>query len=223
LVHRRKAATWRAKVRRLTLIHACRDPLHTAVVGVVAQVELEDLHRLLVLNHPSAGRHQRLRHAAARKDLLPDTLGELVAAIGGPPTEPGEGLEEQAPSVAPQTLCVSRLDHLGVRNSSQQNVLRGPWHPQALKPCCVTQQGQIALVRIQRMRLRVWREHDGIGKVGLAQRCAGGFSEREIGQAVVDQVDGDIPQPEHAVTQTELSGASDDRLQPVPLEQARTR
>ena len=44
-IYRCEAATGRAEVRRLALIQARRHPLHLAVVGVIAQVELQRLQR----------------------------------------------------------------------------------------------------------------------------------------------------------------------------------
>ena len=52
----REAASERAKVRGLALIQARRHPLHRAVVGVFAQVELQRLHRRLIRDDSFAGR-----------------------------------------------------------------------------------------------------------------------------------------------------------------------
>ncbi|CAN5603945.1 hypothetical protein BH11PSE7_BH11PSE7_17650 [soil metagenome] len=219
-IHRRKAATGRSKVCRLALVQPCRDPLHAAVIGVVAQVKLEDLHRRFVLDHASAWRHQRLRHIASGEDLLPDALGEFVATVRGPATEPGEGLEEQVLAIAPQPVAMLRLHHLSVGNAGQQHVLRGLRHTKGLQPCRVSEQGQIALVCVQRVRLRVGRQHDGAREVGLAQHRTGGFSQREVGQAVVNQVDGPVPVPERTTVKPEVCRACDHCLDAVPLEQA---
>jgi hypothetical protein len=135
----------------------------------------------LVRDDPPAGCHQRLCHIATGEDFLPNTLCELVAAVGGASAEPGKGLEEQAPPLAPEAFGVLRVHDLGMRNSSQQYVLGGLWYAQRLQPRCIAEQGQVALVRVQRVRLGVWREHHCIGQVGLAQRRAGGLGQQKIG------------------------------------------
>ena len=53
----------------------------------------------------------------------------------------------------------------------------------------VTQQDEIALVRIQRVRVRVRRDHREIARISLGERRVCGVGEVEIRAAVVDEID----------------------------------
>ena len=113
-----------------------------------------------------------------------------------------------------------RLHQFSSGNAGHQDVLRSLRHAKSLQTCRVAEQGQVALVRIQGVRLRVRRQHHRIAKVGLAQRGAGGLSQIKICQAVVDEVDRQIAVPQHALTQTEISRPGDHGPQTVPLKQS---
>ena len=92
-----------------------------------------------------------------------------------------------------------------MRDASHQNLLDGRRHSQWLEPLRVSEQGEIALVRVQGMRLRVWREDDGTLEVGVPQRGTGRSVEREVREAVVDQVDRKVTVPaRHRASQTRM-------------------
>ena len=101
----------------------------------------------------------------------------------------------------------------------KQDVLRRCRHAQGLQPRVIAEQREVPLVGVQRMGLRVRCQHDSLVQIGFAQRGAARLLQVEVGQAVVDQIDGQIAVPQHAVAPFECGRIGDDRAQAMPLEQ----
>ena len=69
------------------------------------------------------------------------------------------------------------------------------------------------------MGARMRCQHDTLLQIGFTQRAACGLLQVEVGQPVVDQVNGQIAMPQQAVAKFERRWAGDDRAQPVLAEQ----
>ena len=69
------------------------------------------------------------------------------------------------------------------------------------------------------MGARMLCQHDTLLQIGFTQRAACGLLQVEVGQSVVDQVNGQIAMPQQAVAKFERHWAGDDRAQPVLAEQ----
>ncbi|MNQ80600.1 hypothetical protein D3C85_955870 [compost metagenome] len=106
-----------------------------------------------------------------------------------------------------------------MRDAGQQQLAGGRRNAQILQLALIAEQRQVVLVRIQRVGLRVRRDQDGALQIGLAQRCVGGIIEGEVGQAVVDQIDGQFAMPELPALEAEFAGIGDHRLPAMALEQ----
>ena len=101
----------------------------------------------------------------------------------------------------------------------QQDLLRGLRHAQRLQSRGIAEQCEVALVGVQRMGLRMRRQHDPALQIRFAQRGASGLLQVEVGQPVVDQVDGQVAMPQRAAAPFERGRVGDDRAQAMPLEQ----
>ena len=101
----------------------------------------------------------------------------------------------------------------------EQKFLCGLWHTQGLQPCGIAEQREVPLVGVQRMGLRVRRQHHGVLQDRFTQRGAARLLQVEVGQSVVDQVDGQVAVPQHAAAPFQRGRIGDDRTQAVPLEQ----
>jgi len=86
-----------------------------------------------------------------------------------------------------------------MRNTGQQNGLRGGRDAKRVEARGIGEQGQIALVGIQGVRLRVRREHHRMRQIGRAQGGMRARLEHEVSEPVVDQVDRGVAVPQDAV------------------------
>jgi hypothetical protein len=161
-----------------------------------------------------------LGNILGRQDFLPHALGQLVAAVGSLPAVPREGLEEQVAALAPQALRIGAGDDFRERYVRQQYLPGLRWNAQRFQRLRTAEQRQVALVRIQGMCLRMRRQHDGPGGIGVVQRPAFGGFEHEVGQAVVHQVDPAFAQAQHAVPEGQRRRIRDQCVDAVTGEQA---
>ncbi|MFB8830756.1 hypothetical protein ACE0DR_18655 [Azotobacter sp. CWF10] len=214
--HRREAAALGTEVGGLPLVDARGQPLDPPVVDVGAQVVF---HRAARRGTPLARCHQRLGDIAAAQDVLPDTPGELVAAVGATAAEAADRLEEQPAPLGPQALGTLGPHQPRARHVAQQDRLRLLRDAQTRQHLGIAQIGQAPLVGVEGMRLRMRRQHHGIAQIGFAQGPAVIALQIEIGQAVVHQVDGLLAQQQPAVAQLELRRVGDQGLDAVPAEQ----
>ena len=173
----------------------------------------------LVVDHPFPRRDDGLGHVVAGQDVLPDPLRQLVAAVGRAAAVACHRLEEQAAARVPQALRIGRVDDLGARHMLQQDLLRGLRNAQCLQSRGIAEQCEVALVGVQRVGLRMRCQHDRALQIRLAQRGAAGLVQVEVGQPVVDQVDGQVAVPQRAAAPFERGRVGDDRSQAMPLEQ----
>lgn len=156
-----------------------------AAIGVVAHVKLEGLRRFATRDGVLARGHQGLGNVAARSNVSPHAVCELVAPLGGFAAVASEGLEEELFARVPKALGVGRCHHLGVRNAGQQHRLGGLRHPHGLQGIGMAQQGQVAFVGQQCVGLRVGGEHHRVLQIRLAQVGVCGLGQGKVGQAVV--------------------------------------
>lgn len=77
----------------------------------------------------------------------------------------------------------------------EQDALRSIRCTQGVHPCSVADPRQLAFVCVQRMRLWVRCQYDGLLHTGLPQSGAAGLHKVKISRAVVDQIDGPITAP----------------------------
>src|ERR1035437_5478866 len=79
---RRKTATVRSEIGRLSLIHARRNELYAALIDVIAQVQLEILLNAINQQTPFRRWNQRLGNIATAGNFAKHSFGQLVAPVG---------------------------------------------------------------------------------------------------------------------------------------------
>src|SRR5690606_40486083 len=77
----------------------------------------------------------------------------------------------------------------------------------------LNQEGQIAFVGMQGVRLRMRCQYDGVIQVGASQIGMSGLFEHEIGESVVHQINDLIAMPELASAPCQFGRVGDDHVQ----------
>ena len=150
---------------------------------------------------------------------MPDTLGQLVATVGGPASKTGDRLEKEASTCSPKALLIVRIDHFGAGNVFEQYLLRRLGNAQRLQLRRIAEHCEPPLVGIQRVGLWVRCQHNPTIQVGFTQRAAAGFLQIKISEPVVNQIDGEFTMPQHTAAPLQRRRTANNRAHTVTLEQ----
>ena len=100
------------------MVHPRGHPLHSAVIGIRTQIKFHGFGVNLV-HQAFPGQNDALGNVVTRKDVLPNTLGQLVSPVGTAAALTDNRFKKQASACAPESFLVAGLRHLDARRLSR--------------------------------------------------------------------------------------------------------
>src|SRR5258706_7441357 len=179
-----------------------------------------ELHRLAIdTGVADAGPRELLGDVAAGHDLLPNAPRQLVAAVRPFAAVARRRFEEQPAPFAPEHIAglLGHHQRAGMPDFRTERTRIG--HAPGAQQRFVAELRQHTLVRIQRMGTRIRREHDMASHVGIPQHGMSWLGQREVGEAVVHEIDRRAAAPQAMVTQIELGRIGHHRTQATRAEE----
>src|SRR5450830_449596 len=152
--------------------------------------------------------------------FLPNPLCNLVAPVSSFSSIPGNRLEKQVAALVPQSFSVTCRYALRGRHVSNQYLNRRLGHTESFQCCGIAQNGEISLVCVESVSLRMRGEYYGVLAVGVMQRARLRRLEHEVSKSVVDQVNLQLTTPQCAVCKDKFTRVCDNGIDVVPGEQS---
>ena len=171
------------------MVEPCRAQQYFSGIGIKPHIhfELDDIR--LKADLARARRRKPLRDIAALNDLGPDPLRQLRSAIGGLAAITAGRFEKPVSPFGPEFLGVKTIDDCCFRHRGEDHFFLAFAQTARSQPIRIGKQAEVPLVGIERMDMRIWREHDAACHIGFPKGPALRAIEREIDQAIIHKID----------------------------------